>query len=180
MTEVGPVAFEPENRPFDLQILDSEFIAELDGQELVLTNLGRLDCPLIRYRTGDIVEFVNEGDASYLRQGIRGRADDMLHIRGNNLYPSAIENLLRRYPQIAEFRIGIRETDGLSELEIEIEPTSPNYTDMPSTIEHAILQEFLFRPKVRLAPGGSLPRFEMKAKRWHKIGRDVLTPSAYN
>ncbi|MGL6075851.1 MAG: phenylacetate--CoA ligase family protein [Fimbriiglobus sp.] len=180
MTEIGPVAFEPENRPRDLQILYSEFLPEVEGQELVLTNLGRIDCPLIRYRTGDIVELITEGNATYLHQGIRGRADDMLHIRGNNLYPSAIENLLRRYPEIAEFRIGIRETDGLSELEIEIEPTAPTQIELPKTIAQAIQQEFLFRPSVSLVPSGTLPRFEMKAKRWHKIGRDVLTPSAYN
>ncbi|HKB01990.1 MAG TPA: AMP-binding protein, partial [Gemmataceae bacterium] len=136
MTEVGPVAVEPANRPGAQIVLEDHYIAEVldpdgtrpaaDGEvgELVLTNLGRVGSPLIRYRTGDMVKArrVPAGEL-LLEGGILGRTDDMIHVRGNNLYPGAIEAVVRRFPEVAEFRILVDRTGALADLSVEIEPT---------------------------------------------------------
>lgn len=175
MTEIGPCATEPWDRRGGLQMLTEEFLAEvIDPQtlrplpagsvgELVLTNLGRLGSPLIRYRTGDLVRAGSDG---WFQGGILGRCDDMLHLRGNNVYPSAIEAIIRRWPEVAEFRLILDLTNPLADLRVEIECV-PN-TDASIVIDHigkALRDELLFRAEVVAVPPGTLPRFEMKSRR---------------
>jgi phenylacetate-CoA ligase len=141
--------------------------------ELVLTNLGRWGSPLLRYRTGDLVR----ADAqrcrcgrSFLRLegGILGRTDDMIHLRGNNLYPSALEAVLLRFPEVAEYRVEIDHSDSLAELRIELEPRAAvAAAEIVERVERAIRDEFLFQAEVVAVAPGSLPRYEMKARRFH-------------
>ena len=122
MTECGPVAFESVDDPGGLLIHEPEILAEVlepggtrpvaDGEfgELVVTNLGRDASPVIRYRTGDVVRIdpaCPRGANGWRRLagGIVGRADDMIHVRGNNLYPAAIEAIVRRFPNLVEYRL---------------------------------------------------------------------------
>ncbi|MBM4077769.1 MAG: phenylacetate--CoA ligase, partial [Planctomycetes bacterium] len=122
MTEIGPLANEYADDPGNLTVLESECIAEIidpettkpvqPGQpgELVITNLGRLDSPVIRYRTGDLVVAATDSHPSNrtllrLKGGILGRIDDMLIIRGNNLFPSSLEAIIREFPEVIEYRI---------------------------------------------------------------------------
>lgn len=175
MTEIGPCATEPWGRPGGLQIYQEAFLAEVIDPatlqpvtagtvgELVLTNLGRLGSPLIRYRTGDLVRAGTDG---WLEGGILGRLDDMLHLRGNNVYPSAIEAIIRRRPEVAEFRLVLDLTNPLADLRVEIECV-PN-TDASIVINDigkALRDELLFRADVVAVPPGTLPRFEMKSRR---------------
>jgi phenylacetate-CoA ligase len=180
MTEVGPVAVEPVEFPSTLVPFESQYIVEVidpdslapigEGQvgELVLTNLGRAGCPLIRYRTGDLVRVRNTGPGSPMRfeGGILGRTDDMIHLRGNNLYPGAIEAVIRRFPEVAEFRIVVDQSVALADLHIEVEPV-PNAEGvaLAEAVGRAIRDELLFRVEVVHVPSGSLPRYEMKARR---------------
>jgi len=178
MTEIGPCAVECWDAPGSLQILESEYIAEIvppseessdpNVGELVLTNLGRIGSPLIRYRTGDLVKVDASAGGVFRRLtgGILGRVDDMIHLRGNNVYPSAIESIVRRFPEIAEFRIVIRQAGALAEMRIEIEPMPGS--DGAILIDHigkAMRDELLFRADVVAVPPGSLPRYELKARR---------------
>ena len=180
MTEIGPCAIECQAVRGGLHLLESEYYAEvldpatdrpaLSG-ELVLTNLGRVGSPLIRYRTGDLVR-VDRNPCSCgsplvrLDGGILGRLDDMIPIRGNNFYPSALENVLRRFPGIVEYRVEIDTSSPLAELRVEIEPAVDTTTQgLAERVTAAIRDELLFRADVELAPPGSLPRFEMKARR---------------
>lgn len=178
LTEVGPVAFESLNTPGRLRVLTDQFIVEClepgtdrevspgEVGELVVTNLGRHGSPLIRYRTGDLVKLTETAAGTYLEGGVLGRADDMIHIRGNNVYPSAVEAILRRFPDVAEFRIVIDTARPLADLRLDVEPTPT--ADPPRLCERvtdAIQNELLFRAAVTAVPPGSLPRFEMKAKR---------------
>jgi len=173
MTEVGPVAVEAEDTPGEMVLLESEYIVETipsgepDVGELVLTNLGRVGSPVIRYRTGDLVK-LNRGR---IVGGILGRADDMLHVRGNNLYPGAIEAIVRRFPGVAEYRILVDRSGPLADLRLEVEPAAGcDGRDLAESVSRAVRDELLFRVDVSPAPPGSLPRFEMKAKRVVKIG----------
>jgi phenylacetate-CoA ligase len=98
--------------------------------------------------------------------GILGRVDDMIHVRGNNLYPAAIEAVVRRFPEVAEFRIVVDRRSPLADLILEIEPRSmTGGTALAAEVARAVRDEFLFRVDVVPVPVGHLPRFEMKARR---------------
>jgi phenylacetate-CoA ligase len=186
MTEVGPVTFEcPENRGV-LHVMEAAYIPEIidpaTGQsvgsgemgELILTTLRRIGSPLIRYRTGDLVKMERGGGCSCGRQearligGILGRSDDMVIVRGVNIYPSAIEDVLRRFSEIAEYRVHFKQTGALAELSVEIEPanTATDATNLAMIVGNALQTAFNLRIPVKVAAARSLPRFEMKAKRW--------------
>jgi phenylacetate-CoA ligase len=191
MTEIGPLGIECQANPGGLHILEDDYYAEVidpatgillpspprgrgaGGEgvlgELVLTNLGRLGSPLIRYRTGDLVRVDPKPcpcGSKYRRLdgGILGRTDDMIAIRGNNLYPSALENVIRRFTEIGEYRVTIDRSTPLAEMRIEIEATA----NVAARLVDAIRDELMFRAHVALVAPGTLPRFEMKAQRIRK------------
>ena len=188
MTEVGPVAVEAEDTPGEMVLLESEYIAEVltpDGSdpvppgeygELVVTTLGRSGSPLIRYRTGDLVRVATDPDPAgrtwrRLAGGILGRADDMIHVRGNNLYPGAIEAIVRRFPAVAEYRICVDHSGPLADLRIEVEPADGHPGDvLAEAVSRAVRDELLFRVEVSAVEPGTLPRFEMKARRVVRTG----------
>ena len=188
MTETGPVSFECPVRPGVLHILESRFLAEVlnpetlqpvsPGQrgELVLTNLGRTGSPLLRYRTGDLVQPSPEAVCACgrcdlaLEGGILGRTDDMVVVRGVNLYPSAIEAVLRRFEEVAEYRVTLTTINALLEAIVDLEPL-PTCTEPEAlrlTVESALRSTFHLRFPTNLVPCGTLPRSEMKAQRWVK------------
>jgi phenylacetate-CoA ligase len=184
MTEVGPVSYGCPKRERVLHIIESSYIAEVmdpatgaaaQKGELVLTNLGRVGSPLIRYRTGDIVErSANEQcecgtfDMA-LEGGILARTDDMVVIRGVNLYPSAIEEIVRSCDGVAEYRVEIRTERALTELSIQVEPSDGNEAGLVHRLELALRNALGLRVPVVAVSRGSLPRFEMKAQRWVRI-----------
>ena len=231
MTEVGPVTYECPAQPGVLHVIESGYYAEIiepssgkpvqPGQpgELVLTPLGRVASPLLRYRTGDLVKPVAAGilpasepgilpggtglggscgvgassagpggkmppspagrmtaatpcacgsHALALAGGILGRVDDMVVVRGVNIYPSAVEDVIRSVGGVAEYQAHVTARGPLTELAVTIEPES-GYADAPALVaklERAFDSAFSLRLPVTLAAPGSLPRFEMKAKRW--------------
>ncbi len=177
LTEVGPMAMEPFDQSGGLHIHRADYYAEVlqpdsiestaSGEvgELVVTNLGRVDSPVLRYRTGDLVQqpvVANQSPWFRLEGGILGRLDDMLHIRGNNVYPTAIEAVLRSFPEVHEFRINVDDTQALLDLVIEIETDQPALAHL---VTQALRDRLLFRCEVKTVPPGTLPRFEMKARR---------------
>jgi len=181
MTEMGPFSIECPRHPGGLHILESDYIAEVidpktqqpvaagEVGELVMTNLGRVASPLLRYRTGDLVCVDPQPPADALgfvrlAGGILGRTDDMIHIRGNNVYPSLLESVLRRFPEVVEFQIHVQRSTTLLQMTIEVE-AAPECAGLEERIAEAIRAQLLFRPEVRVVQPGSLPRFEMKARR---------------
>jgi len=183
LTEVGPVGIECPENPAGLHILETEYLPEvidpkteehaLPGEtgELVLTNLGRWGSPLIRYRTGDLVQVGARScpcGSGWLRLpgGILGRTDDMVHLRGNNFYPSALENVIRRFREIAEYRVEIDQTGALAVLRVEIEPVpAAAHSEIADRVHKMIRDELSFRAEVKEVAPGTLPRFELKARR---------------
>jgi phenylacetate-CoA ligase len=185
LTEVGPVSFECWEGPGALHLNESEFICEVlnptthepvaDGQpgELVVTNLGRTASPVLRYRTGDIVirrsERCNCGRTfAQLVGGILARTDDMVNIRGVNVYPTAIESVVRRSADVVEFRTTVSQTGALRRLALEVELASATTDPAATTAELArSLREALgLNVPVEIVGAGTLPRFEMKARRF--------------
>lgn len=183
MTEIGAWGYECAARASGLHVIETEFIPEVidpqstaavpEGQsgELVLTNLGRRGSPLIRYRTGDLVRLTRGtcdcGSAfARLDGGVLGRVDSMLIIRGNNVFPSAIEDFVRSFPQIAEFNLLVYEDGPLKELELILEPKpgADGSTLIPA-LESAFRNRFHFAARITTVASGVLPRFDMKARR---------------
>ena len=185
LTEVGPVSFECWEAPGFLHVNEGEFIAEVidpvsgeavaDGVpgELVLTNLGRTASPIIRYRTGDIV--VRRSNLcvcgrtwARLEGGILSRVDDMINIRGVNVYPVGIESIVRRFAEVVEFRSIVSPVEAMRSLRLEIE-VAPGAADAPgiaAKVAYQLREAMGLTVGVHVVPAGTLPRFEMKASRF--------------
>jgi phenylacetate-CoA ligase len=186
-TEVGAFGFECQNQPGGIHINEDEFIVEVIDPstaqpiepgaqgELVITNLGRLGSPVIRYRTGDLVQpsfkpcpcgrpFI------LLDGGVLGRADDMTIIRGVNVFPSAVENLLREFSEIEEFRVEISAQSTMREMKIIFEPRpgAGGLQGLAERVGQRVRERIGLRVQVETVAEGSLPRFELKAKRFFK------------
>jgi phenylacetate-CoA ligase len=183
MTEVGPVSYECPERPGTLCVIESAYFAEIidpiteqpvrkgeDG-ELLLTTLGRTGSPLLRYRTGDVVKKSFVDDTLAFEGGILGRSDDMVIVRGVNVYPTAVERIIREHADIAEYRVELRKCGVMDEVAITIEPTDGCAAAAPlaAKLESELKSSFALRIPVSIAAPGALPRFEMKAKRWVRL-----------
>ena len=175
MTEVGAYGFECRSQA-GLHVNESEFIAEVIDHatgaparegELVLTNLGRAGSPAIRYRTGDLVRLATapcECGRTFLRLdgGILGRVDDMLIVRGVNVFPAAIEGIVRRFPEVDEFLIEVYTRGSMDEVRLLIELTGA--ADL-GRVQAELRAALGIRVEVVPVPRRSLPRYELKARR---------------
>jgi phenylacetate-CoA ligase len=182
----GPgVAFECEQKHgmhiwedhFLLEIIDPQTGAPVpDGQtgELVMTTLCREAMPLLRYRTRDITSFIPEpcpcGRTHRRLNRITGRSDDMLIVRGVNIYPQQIERVLMATPGIG--RNYLIQLEGLDEMIVKVELAEAGFDgevghllDLQNKLAEKMRAEILAKPKVELLPPGSLPISEGKAKR---------------
>ena len=140
--------------------------------ELLLTNLGRIGSPVVRYRTGDVGRLCAAGcpcgrPTVYLDGGVRARADDMFIVRGVNVYPSSIDAMIREVGGVAEYRATVRERRQMVEVELEIEPEPGREPGLLRLRLQDLFQRRLsLRIPVRIAATGSLPRYELKANRF--------------
>ncbi len=190
MTETGPVSYGCPKRPHVLHVMESAYIAEIIDSpntqavaegvagELVLTTLGRAGSPLLRYRTGDLVRRARSSPCecgSYelaLEGGILGRSDDMVVVRGVNLYPSAVEDVIRSCEEIVEYRVEVDTRGSLSELKVQAEASSesPDSRELENRLQADLRSAFGLRIPVSVLPKGTLPRSEFKANRWMRLG----------
>lgn len=168
MTELGPTGHSCSARD-GVHLVESEFIFEVseDG-ELIATNLGRWGMPLFRYRTGDRVVLSREACACgspFLKivGGIQGRVDDMFTVRGVNLYPSQVEDIVRRYPEVAEFVIEHRRVRHLDEVTLVLETGKKSFTT--DRLEADLRQALGVRLECKVVGPGTLPRAELKSRR---------------
>jgi phenylacetate-CoA ligase len=185
LTEVGPISFECWEAPGALHLNEAEYICEIvdpdsdrpvaDGErgELVVTNLGRAASPLIRYRTGDVV-VRRSGTCACGRGfarvdgGILARVDDMVNVRGVNVYPSAVESVVRRFGEVAEYRATVATTGSLRELSVDIELISgvDGASNVAALVASALRESLGLTVPLRVVEAGTLPRFELKARRF--------------
>ncbi len=178
MTEMGAWGYECEAQA-GLHANESEFVAEIidpatgaparEG-ELVLSNLGRPCSPVLRYRTGDRVRAATSpcpcGRTSLrLEGGILGRVDDMLVIRGVNVFPSALEGIIRRSAAVAEFQIEVFRRDEMDEVRLLLEIPEGQAGPVAATIQETLRVELGIRIEAVPVAPQSLPRYELKARR---------------
>jgi phenylacetate-CoA ligase len=175
-TEVGPWGF-PDRAGNGLFVNEAHYICEVldpsneqptpDGQrgELVLTTLTRAGSPLLRYRTGDLVIPERDHDHpvrfTFLRGGVLGRNDDMVIVRGVNLFPLSIERVVRQFPEVSEFRVVVSKSGMLDRLTLELEGTDCRIAE----IQKRVHDQLGLQAEVALVAHGTLPRFEGKARR---------------
>ena len=190
LTELGPLSFECWEAPGYLHLNEDRFLCEVldpasletvpDGErgELVVTSLGRTASPVLRYRTGDMVVRRSEPCAcgrtwARLEGGILARADDMVNVRGVSVYPAAIEAIVRRFAEVVEFRSTVATNGAMRSLSIEIEPypQAPDAPALAARVAQQLREALGLTVPVRLAAPGTLPRFEMKARRFVVEGR---------
>jgi phenylacetate-CoA ligase len=194
MTEVGPVTFQCEAVSDHVHVLEESYVAEVidpeSGRaignetseqermgELVVTTLDRAAAPVLRYRTGDLVRALPDASCACGRRGmillggILARADHMEVVRGVNVFPSAVDEVLRRDPQVAEYQVEIDTRKPLTEVRVRVEARAdcPDPRALAERLERALRATFSLRIPVELAKTSSLPRFELKARRWNRI-----------
>ncbi len=185
LTEVGPLSFECWEAPGFLHLNEAAFLCEVldpaserpvpDGErgELVVTSLGRAASPVLRYRTGDIVVRRSEPCAcgrswARLEGGILARADDMVNVRGVNVYPAAIEAVVRGFPQVVEFRSTVSRRHEMRSLSVAVEPLpgAPEPQALAGAVARRLREALGLNVPVQAVAPGTLPRFEMKARRF--------------
>jgi phenylacetate-CoA ligase len=126
---------------------------------------------VIRYRTGDRVHVAEtpSPDGRTFRRlegGVIGRVDDAMTVRGINVFPSAIENVVRRFPEVGEFAVDVFRRDELDELELKVEVSGEEPEDVVEALTAEIRNSIGIRATVAAVPHGSLPRFDLKARRF--------------
>jgi phenylacetate-CoA ligase len=182
LTETGPVSCQVPGVAGCLRVLEDFHFAEIldpasgnearEGEEgeLVITTLTRLGGPMLRYRTGDLVrkQYADNG-ALCLNGGILGRLDDMVSVRGVNIYPAAVDAVLRRFPEVVEYQVREQRTGALLDLKVLVEvPAGARDPGLAERISSALRDSFQIRMEVQVVAPGALPRFEFKSRRWIK------------
>jgi phenylacetate-CoA ligase len=186
-TEVGPWSFDCQAEDGAIHLNELEFIFEvIDPEtgaavaegvrgELVITTLGRIGMPVLRYRTGDLVELTTEACAcgrplARIKGGVLGRADDMLTVRGVNLYPSVIDDLIHAMPSIIEYEVEIRRVAEMDDLLLKVEVAEPHsFAEVERALLAAFRAQLNIRVSVAQAARGRLPRYELKARRYKRV-----------
>ncbi len=157
-----------------IEIIDPETLKPVpDGEmgEIVITTLVKEGAPLIRYRTHDLSRIVPGecpcGCKHPRLDIIMGRTDDMVKIKGVNVFPSQIEDVLKKFPEISsEYQIRISHLDGKDTMRLYVETNGTvNFQDLSERIALKVKSKIGFTPIVKVVELGVLPRSEKKTKR---------------
>ena len=162
-----------------VEIVDPETLEPVpDGEigELVLTSIRREAMPLLRYRTRDLTRVLGRScpcGRNHIRiDRMKGRSDDMMVLKGVNIFPIQIEKILMQFPELASNYLITLTTDSDNDnmtVEVELEELfTDDYTrlqQLTKTIQRALKDEILLTPYVKLVPKGSLPQSDGKAVR---------------
>lgn len=177
MAQHGPHINEGE---FICEVLDPVTGAPAQEGELVISNLGRVGMPVIRYRTGDRVKLNTDlcecGRTFHrLEGGVIGRVDGVIVIRGINVFPSAIENIVRQFPEVGEFTVDVYRSRELDEMELRVEVTTGDPEAIAAAIANKIRDALTLRVAIKIVPHGTLPRFDLKARRFNDYRQSART-----
>lgn len=185
LTEVGAYALHCEHQQQAIHVNESDFIIEVidplderpvpEGEvgEMVLTNLGRSCSPGIRFRTGDLVRLVRTPcpcgrTFALLDGGVLGRSDDMITVRGMNLYPPGIAAVVEKHLIIGEeYQVLAYTLNNMSEVKVKVECKPERQgCNLARMIADELRQQFEIRIEVEEVGIGSLPREEFKSRRF--------------
>ena len=201
MTEAATIfMFECPEEPGGCHIIESDFIEEVVDPETLkpaefgergvrlMTSLGREGIQMFRYWSNDLVVRRPHSDCpcgrtwDWYQGGIQGRHDDMRKIRGVWFMPVMVEDVVRTMPEIDEFQCTLKTIDALDTLVIQIEPRADvpqeRHLELAERFRAELKRQVSLNPVVELAPPGSLPRFEMKARRFNDARQQPTGTSA--
>jgi phenylacetate-CoA ligase len=169
MTCLGQCGVHLNEGEFLIEVINPLTLKPADEGELVITNLGRIGSPVLRYRTGDhvrITQDVCDCGRTFARMegGIIGRIDQMLIVRGVNIFPSSLESIVRSFPSVQEFRVIVNDLSAMDQLVIVVEVAGDDPEEVLKAIERETSHRLGLRVGVELAQQ-PLVRFEMKASR---------------
>lgn len=178
-SEVGAWGFDCEEQS-GMHLNEAEFLFEVidpaTGEaategELIVTNLGRAGMPVLRYRTGDRVVLDETPCACgrpfrRLAGGVIGRVDDAVIVRGINIFPSAIEGILRRFDEVGEFAVDLRRRSELDVMDIRLEVEADDPATVVAAIDREVQRSLGLRANLEPVSPGTLPRFDLKARRF--------------
>jgi phenylacetate-CoA ligase len=160
---------------FLVEVIDPESgepLREGAEGELVFTTLLKEAMPLLRYRTGDIGSLTFEpcgcGRTTARIRGLRGRRDDMIIVRGVNLYPSNVEHLLMSVPDVApHYQLVVERSGAMDELTVQVEPASAavDVASLARGVERLLREHIGIRIRAEVLAPGAVPRSEGKAVR---------------
>jgi phenylacetate-CoA ligase len=150
-------------------VIDPATSKPADEGELIITNLDRIGSPVLRYRTGDHVRINRDAcecGRTFVRMdgGIIGRVDQMLIVRGVNIFPSSLESIVRSFPPVQEFRVVVDSVHEMDRISLVVEVAGSNPEAVVQAIGRIAAHRLGLRIGVELA-AEPLPRFEMKASR---------------
>ncbi len=185
LTEIGAYGFQCQHQEQAIHVIESEFLLEVldpktgepvpEGEpgEMVLTNLGRIASPAIRFHTRDLVR-VKKGlcpcgrTFRMLDGGVLGRADDMITIRGLNIFPSEVGGIVERHLVVGdEYQMVAFTKKGMGEFKVMLElMEGRNDQEVVKTLKEDLRNSFEIRMEIEIVPSGTLPRFEYKSKRF--------------
>ena len=189
MTEAATIfMFECTDEPGGCHIIETDYLEEVIDPDTmrpaeygqpgvrVMTSLGREGIQMFRYWTNDLVIRRPASDCTCGRSwdwyegGIRGRHDDMRKIRGVFFMPVMVEDVVRNFPDVDEFQTTLRTIEELDTLVVQIEPrpglAETEHAGLAERVKAEIKRQLSLTPIVEVAATDSLPRFEMKAKRF--------------
>jgi phenylacetate-CoA ligase len=163
---------------FLIECLDPKSLEPVEPEEegeIVLTTLTKEGMPLLRYRTRDIAKIYDQdicdcGRTHVKHTNIKGRSDDMLIIRGTNIYPGQIESVLMNYNEVGgNWRMIIDKENNVDMLMIEVESktilSQVESMDLEESLKNDIKSVIVFTPKVTILSPNSIPQLGLKAKR---------------
>ena len=163
---------------FLIEILDPitlEPVGPEEEGEVVLTTLTKEGMPLLRYRTRDIAKLYDQkvcecGRTHVKHTPIKGRSDDMIIIRGTNMYPGQIESVLMKYKEVGgNWRMILTTENDVDQLTVEVESKTPlsqvDQMQLENTLKNEIKSVIVFTPKVTVLPPNNIPQEGLKAKR---------------
>jgi phenylacetate-CoA ligase len=137
--------------------------------------------PVIRYRLGDLARLDTtpcDCGRTYARAlgGIIGRVDDMVTVRGVNVYPSAIEAIVRQFPAITEFFTEVTRQEEMDDLRMQIEVSGAEGGPIARALAQQVQQQLALRATVTVMAAGTLPRLETKARRFVDKRKPLVFP----
>jgi len=163
---------------FFVEVVDPVTLEPVEPEEegeLVLTTLTKEGMPLLRYRTRDITKLYDEktcecGRTHIKHTPIKGRSDDMIIIRGTNIYPGQIESVLMKHDTIGgNWRMILTTENDVDQLTVEVESKTTlsqvEQIDLEETLKKEIKSVIVFTPRVHVLPPNSIPQEGLKAKR---------------
>jgi phenylacetate-coenzyme A ligase PaaK-like adenylate-forming protein len=200
MTEAGTIfMFECTEEPGGSHIIESDFIEEvLDPDTLrpvpygepgvrVMTSLGREGIQMFRYWSNDIVvrrpwsECTCGRSWDWYEGGVRGRHDEMRKVRGVFFMPVMVEDVVRAFPEVDEFQSSLRTIEDLDTVVVQIEPRrdvpAERHGELAGRVRTELERRLSLASVVEIAATGSLPRLEMKARRFQDERTGAASPS---